>query len=505
MSETTKPRYTLDFEGRANGRIGPTSISALGPDGETLYTEEANLTKAGQREKVAKRLAEKLNDDPKEVLDRIEEYVNKTTTEHKRLKKAATVAPDDDDPDAEERRRLDKTPADIREEAEALLHDPDLIDRVTRDIALMGVAGEQDLAATLYLVGTSRKLCKPLAARVRGPSTSGKSYLIEKSSSLMPPESVITATQISPQALFYMKKGSLRHKLVVAGERSRNQEDEAADATRALREMLTAGRLSKLLAVKMGDRMETQLVEQEGPISYLESTTLGEVFAEDENRCLPLETDERPEQTSRILTAMAAGFAGQLPERDPARVRQVHQAAQRMLERREVVIPFASQVGAKLPPVRVEVRRAFPFLMSMIGASALLHQFQREQTDDGRVVAERADYEVAALLLSGAMRRLLGAGISAPSRRFGERLREWFPAPGTFTAPQAKKREGSDGSSRRSVYVWLEELVDASVVEMVTEQVGRTAATYKLTGLDPGTATAYTLPAADEVFAGVAR
>ena len=56
---------------------------------------------------------------------------------------------------------------------------------------------------------------------------------------------------MTPQALFHMKPGSLAHRFVVAGERSQLENDERADATRALREEadrvasadLTGGRL----------------------------------------------------------------------------------------------------------------------------------------------------------------------------------------------------------------------------------------------------------------------
>jgi hypothetical protein len=91
---------------------------------------------------------------------------------------------------------LAQTPADVRADAEALLRDPDLIGRITADIELQGVAGEKELTATLYLAFTSRKLRRPLAARVRGPSTSGKSH-------------VIHATQMTPQALFYRCRANL--------------------------------------------------------------------------------------------------------------------------------------------------------------------------------------------------------------------------------------------------------------------------------------------------------
>jgi hypothetical protein len=189
--------------------------------------------------------------------------------------------------------RSKTTPAEIRDEAEELLQDPNLMKRICDDIALVGVAGERTLTATLYLVGTSRLLGKPLSAIVRGSSSSGKSYTLEAVASLFPPEAVIHAQQMTPQALFHMESGSLVHKWIVAGERSRLENDDKAEATRALREMISSGRLSKLMPMKVGGEIVTELIAQEGPIAFCETTTLGEIFNEDANRCILLQTCRR--------------------------------------------------------------------------------------------------------------------------------------------------------------------------------------------------------------------
>ena len=115
----------------------------------------------------------------------------------------------------------------------------------------------------MYLVGVSRLLDRPLAAICLGLSSSGKSWVIERTSQLFPPETTLLATQMTPQALFYMPAGSLSHRFVVAGERSRNTQDDAAEATRALREMLSSGRLSKLIPIKNNGSFEAQRIEQE--------------------------------------------------------------------------------------------------------------------------------------------------------------------------------------------------------------------------------------------------
>ncbi len=126
---------------------------------------------------------------------------------------------------------LEKMPKAARAEAKAMLNAPNLIQSVVKDIGLLGVAGEQKLAATVYLVGTSRLLPEPLAAIVQGPSSSGKSYVIRKTASLFPPEAVIVASQLTPQSLFYMEPGSLVNRFIVAGERSRLENDVTAEAS----------------------------------------------------------------------------------------------------------------------------------------------------------------------------------------------------------------------------------------------------------------------------------
>jgi hypothetical protein len=503
--------YQLDFDAPVNGRFRKATVTVIDKAaGKVALTDKVDMESMRERAKLYKRLAERLPGVELKDIEEAGEAGWSATVQRRREEQQASEAEaqaaaaagraddaGDADPEADGQQLLAETPGGIRAAAEALLRDPDLIDRIAEDIELQGVAGEKSLAATLYLVFTSRKLLRPLAARVRGPSTSGKSHVIDRTAALMPPEAIIHATQMTPQALFHMKKGSLRHKLIVAGERSRNQVDDAADTTRALREMISAGRLSKLMPMKTPDGLETVLIEQEGPIAFVESTTLGEVFAEDENRALPLYTDERPEQTRRVLTAMANAYTGLRPQgHDPGRTRFVHHAAQRLLERREVLIPFAPRLGAALHEDRVETRRAFFAILSMIQASALLHQFQREHTADGRVIATREDYAVASLVLAEPMRRLLRGSISEPVRRFAERLRGWF-GDEAFTTRQAKMREQT---SRTSVYGWLGELRAAGLVEPVSEHHGKTPATWRLAGPDPVQATAGVLPPVEQVF-----
>jgi hypothetical protein len=478
----------LKIEIKAAGKA-KVDITVRNQEGGIVLTDRATLISIDGRRETAKDLAGKLRDfGIEKTPDELEEDLQKVWNQfveqqEKEAAEQAKASQDgaEPDPDARERRRLADMPKDVRDEADELLKSPELMKRIVEDIALQGVAGERELAATVYLIGTSRKLDKPLTGRVKGPTSSGKSHVIERAARLMPPESVLQATSITPQALFHMPAGSLRHKLIVAGERSRKEDAEVAEATRALREMISSGRLSKLMPVKMFNELVTVLIEQDGPIAYLESTTMAKVFAEDENRSISLFTDERQEQTERVINTLADNYAAIDIEvgESISRAMQVHHALQRMLKRVQVVVPFAPKLAKLLPTHRVEIRRGFPHLVSLMQTSALLHQYQRSRTEAGHVIATRDDYKLAHRLLREPMRRLLGGGISEPARRFHDRLNHWFGRL-EFTSKEARAKEPASPSA---VYGWMNELSAAGAVELVEPPRGPQPGKWKLNEL----------------------
>ena len=113
------------------------------------------------------------------------------------------------------------------------------------------------------------------------------------------------------------------------------------------------------MPVKEDGRQRTVLIEQDGPIAYIESTTLTRIFHEDANRAILLNTDERPEQTRRILKATAAAYGGGAVV-DVEGIIDRHHALQRMLQPFAVVVPFAERLADAIDHHRVQARRAFP-------------------------------------------------------------------------------------------------------------------------------------------------
>ena len=472
--------------------------------GELIDTDTVDLAKKTKRDEYAARLADEHGIPAEDVQAQLLRAASERSAENA----PQTDAAPPDDLAEQTRTALEQTDPAVLEEAARLLEDPALIDRIGNDIEAAGVAGEDDLRLTLYLVGTSRLLPRPLAAIVQGQSSSGKSHTVEKVASLFPNESVVLATTMTPQALFHARPGSLSHRWVVAGERSRIENDDKAEATRALREMLSAGRLTKMMPCKVDGEIQTVTIEQEGPIAFVESTTAARVFEEDANRCIMLSTDERRVQTKTIMRRLAAVASGKVRS-DVSPVVARHHAMQRLLERRAIVIPFAERLVEQLEAFadRVECRRALPMVLSIVQASALLHQRQRKTDQDGRLIAEPADYAVAARLLSGPLATTFGESLSDPARRFLERLLaevddpfDALPVP--FSAKDVRRRLKTGQSTANGYLAELEDKGCLDRADPAPAGRGRPPKAWKPTGRDADGERV--LPPVEEMFPGAA-
>ena len=293
-------------------------------------------------------------------------------------------------------------------EARELLRDPRLIERILADYQAGGLVGEETNKLACYLTCTSRLLPRPLAVLVQSSSAAGKTSLLEATLALMPPEAVHRMSSLTGQALYYMGTCALQHKILAVAE-----EAGVAEAAYALKLLQSDGRLRIATVGKDSGtgRPVTQHYEVEGPVAMLLTTTAERPDEELANRCLTLSVCEQPEQTATIHDRQRAAYlpapedGAESGERD--RIRSRHQHAQRLLEPREVVIPYADRLTFRTDQVRY--RREHAQYLSLIATVALLHQYQRQQVlREGKpcVVATLADLRVANRLAAA----VLGVG-----------------------------------------------------------------------------------------------
>lgn len=285
-------------------------------------------------------------------------------------------------------------PMSAEEERQALsfLTAPNLLSRIAADMATIGYVGEVVNKQLAYLIGTSRRLAKPLSGIVRSESGAGKSFLMECVAELTPPEEVRFFSRLTSQSLYYMGRDALKHKLLIVDERDGSAESEYPIRTLQSRRKLT-------LAVPMKNpktgNMETAEITILGPIAYMESTTSTQVNPENENRSFELYLDESPKQTRRIFEAQKKAHLLSAEERAVKREKIIgrHHHAQRLLEPVTVRIPFAHLLD--FPVNWTRGRRDIDRLLSLVEAVAFLHQKQRKEVAPGVIEATPEDYATA--------------------------------------------------------------------------------------------------------------
>ena len=272
------------------------------------------------------------------------------------------------------------------------LKSADFFEALSKDIEAIGYVGEDRNKKLGYVIASSRRLPKPLSGIVRSQSGAGKSYLMECVAELMPPEDVHFFSRLTPQALYYLERDALQHKLLIVDERNGSEESEYPIRTLQTRKVLK-------LAVPVKDpnsgRIKTETLEILGPISYMESTTSQKVNPENENRCFELYLDESDAQTKAIFAAQrrARTLDGWKVERLKEKVRKTHHNAQRLLRPLKVIIPYVDLL--EFPQSWLRGRRDHDRFLSLIEGIAFLHQYQRRIGQEGNqeyIEASLEDY-----------------------------------------------------------------------------------------------------------------
>ncbi|QHQ18001.1 toprim domain-containing protein [Pectobacterium parmentieri] len=286
-----------------------------------------------------------------------------------------------------------------RDAALALLQDPNLIGRLTDDLAACGVVGESTNLVAGYLAAVSRKLDKPLAVLIQSSSAAGKSSLMDAVLNLIPPEERLQYSAMTGQSLFYLGETNLQHKILAIAE-----EEGVRQAAYALKLLQSDGELT--IASTGKDDATGNLVTKQytvkGPVMLMLTTTAIDVDEELLNRCLVLTVNESREQTEAIhaLQRHKQTLEGLLMENEKGYLTELHQNAQRLLKPLKVVNPFASQLTFLSDKTRT--RRDHMKYLTLIQSIALLHQYQREvkQVEHRGTVIEYIEVERSDIVLA---------------------------------------------------------------------------------------------------------
>ncbi|MBN2660364.1 MAG: toprim domain-containing protein, partial [Tannerellaceae bacterium] len=125
------------------------------------------------------------------------------------------------------------------------LSSPELMERTNNDIGKTGMIGEENNRLLMYLVFTSRLREQPLHIISLGASGTGKTYLQEKISALIPEHHKLEITILSENAFYYFGQQELKNKLVLIEDM-----DGAENVLYPLRELQSKRKISKTIPIK---------------------------------------------------------------------------------------------------------------------------------------------------------------------------------------------------------------------------------------------------------------
>ena len=303
------------------------------------------------------------------------------------------------------------------------LSSPKLMERTNRDIGRTGMIGEENNRLLMYLVFTSRLREQPLHIISLGASGTGKTYLQEKISELIPEQDKLEITILSENAFYYFEQKELKHKLVLIEDM-----DGAENVLYPLRELQSKKRISKTIPIKDSKgNLKTITLKVEGPICLAGTTTREKLYEDNANRSLLIYLDSSKQHKEMIMNYQRKLSAGKIASKEEQQMVEFFKDMQTVLKPIKVRNPFAEYLV--IPEHVFKPLRTNSHYLAFIETITFYHQYQREvktdpQTNERYIETTLEDIEWANILLKDVLLAKADE-LSGECRRFFENLKIW--------------------------------------------------------------------------------
>lgn len=258
------------------------------------------------------------------------------------------------------------------------LQSKDLLRRTNELIGKTGMVGEENNRLLMFLVFTSRLREQPLHIISLGASGTGKTYLQEKISELIPEEHKLEITALSENALYYFDRTELKNKLVLIEDLDGAQDEKILYA---IRELMSKKRISKTIPIKDAKgNLKTVTLQVEGPICLTGTTTKERIYEDNANRSLLIYLDNSKAHKNQIMEYQQNLSAGTINKHKEEEIKTFLQDVQLLLEKVKVRNPFATKLN--IPDTVFKPLRTNTHYLSFIETVTFYHQYQRERKKD---------------------------------------------------------------------------------------------------------------------------
>ena len=206
----------------------------------------------------------------------------------------------------------------------------------------------------------------------------------------MPSERVLVFTRLSEKVLYNFPENYLTNKLIAIED----ADGMGEDAEYAFRELQSGGELRSAVSIKhQNGQIDAGERIVKGPVATLMCTTRGGLYEDNMGRMFAVSVDESPDQTQRIVTYQNQVAAGIINKQEENAAIDFIQNLMRMVGCFATVNPFANKV--QLPKEAHKIRRLNELFHGLIKMMTLLHQYQRQKDDKGRIITTPYDIQKA--------------------------------------------------------------------------------------------------------------
>lgn len=271
-----------------------------------------------------------------------------------------------------------------------ILTNPDLFEIINKELDKK-IVGEEPTRKTIYLCSNGRFVENSQVASynllVNSDTGTGKDYVAEKTLAILPSEHYIKKTRISPTAFTYWHNSKFEPNWTWDGMVFYTEDiGEGVLNSEVFKVMCSSGSSATITMNQMAIDIEIK-----GKPVMITTTASASPNPEMVRRFVMLMLDESMDQTKAIMKRHSEfKKKGIIPEYDPDLIE-----AQKYLRRVKIKIPFADLIDKHFPSENVIMRTNYPRFLDFVCASAGLHQYQRIEDNDGFILAEGKDYDIA--------------------------------------------------------------------------------------------------------------
>ncbi len=443
----------------------PSPIYNIRQSNLDLYNDDAT-------EKFIRKVAERLELGTREIQISIAELIN--NLEEYRLEQVELQKPNK----PQQREISEKRKAQVIE----FLQSKDLLRRTNDLIGKTGMVGEENNRLLMFLVFTSRLREQPLHIISLGASGTGKTYLQEKISELIPEEHKLEITALSENALYYFDRTELKNKLVLIEDLDGAQDEKIMYA---IRELMSKKRISKTIPIKDAKgNLKTVTLQVEGPICLAGTTTKERIYEDNANRSLLIYLDNSKAHKQQIMECQQNLSAGTINKHKEEEIKTFLQDVQLLLEKVKVRNSYATKLN--IPDTVFKPLRTNTHYLSFIETLTFYHQYQRERKQDKQgnyyIETTLGDIEEANKLLKTVL-LAKSDELTKACRDFLETIKEKFLKGDKTTFYKSEIRKQMRINPHNLKY-YLSQLVQYGYLKVIGGNPRSTGYEYELTSKD---------------------